>query len=101
MACEKCDTENSMMQFYAMQLRDAHKTIDNLRDEVTRLRTSNQSKVNSMQEKVTELKIQNQALKNKLEILQMRLEMSSACMTFPSQTLPIGPAEWFHPSNGF
>ncbi|KNZ46828.1 hypothetical protein VP01_6911g1 [Puccinia sorghi] len=45
-----------------------------------------------MQEKVTKLKIKNQALKNKREILQMRLEMSSAHMNFPSQTLPIGPA---------
>ncbi|KNZ50497.1 hypothetical protein VP01_4392g1 [Puccinia sorghi] len=63
MAREKCDTENSMMQFYAMQLPDANKTINNLRDKVPRLRTSDQSKVNSMQEKVTGLKIENQASK--------------------------------------
>ncbi|KNZ64254.1 hypothetical protein VP01_104g2 [Puccinia sorghi] len=44
MACEKCNTENSMMQFYAMQLRDASKTIDNLQEKVTRLRISDQSK---------------------------------------------------------
>ncbi|KNZ60167.1 hypothetical protein VP01_15g1 [Puccinia sorghi] len=36
------DAENSMKNFYAMQLRDANKTIETPRNEVTRLRTSNQ-----------------------------------------------------------
>ena len=54
---EKQENENGMTQFYAMQLRDENKTIENLRDEVNRLRTGDHSKVSSLQEKMTELKI--------------------------------------------
>ncbi|KNZ46198.1 hypothetical protein VP01_747g4 [Puccinia sorghi] len=58
-----------------MQLRDANKTIETLRNEVTRLRTSNQSKDTTLQEKVTELKIENLPLKSKVDLLQMMLEI--------------------------
>ncbi|KNZ56805.1 uncharacterized protein VP01_2313g5 [Puccinia sorghi] len=97
MARDKRDAKNSMTNFYAMQLRDANKLIETLCNEVTRLRTSNQSKVTTLQEKVTELKIQNQTLKSKVDLLQMRIEIYSSRMMFASQhrsALPV--LVWLH-----
>ncbi|KNZ54812.1 hypothetical protein VP01_2847g3 [Puccinia sorghi] len=87
---KKQDAKNSMTKLYAMQLRDANKTIETLCDKVTRLRNINQSKVTTLQEKVTESKIENQALKSKVYLLQMRLEIYLARMKFASQVAPFG-----------
>ena len=81
-----------MTQFYTMQLREANTTVEILKSKVTRLMAGNQSKVNTLQEKLTDLRIENQALKSKFKLLQMKLEMSLARMTFTSQPAP------FHPS---
>ncbi|PLW18272.1 hypothetical protein PCASD_16074 [Puccinia coronata f. sp. avenae] len=90
-ARQKREMENSMTQFYANQLRDAGKTIENLRDENNRLRFEDQSKANKLKEKLTELKIENSSLKAKLELLQMKIEMASSNNhQFNSQPLPFG-----------
>jgi deoxyribodipyrimidine photolyase-like uncharacterized protein len=90
-ARQKREMENSMTQFYANQLRDAGKTIENLRDENNRLRLEDQSKANELKEKLTKLKIENSLLKAKLELLQMKIEMaSSSNHQFNSQPLPFG-----------
>ena len=91
-ACKKQETESSMTQFYTMQLREANTTVEILRSKVTRLMAGNQSKVNTLQEKLTDLRIENQALKSKVELLQMKLKMSSARMTFTSQPAPFCPS---------
>ena len=75
-----------------MQLHKANKTIENLQGEVTQLKLGNQSNVNTLKEKVTKLMIENQALKSKVELLQMKLKMSLARMTFTSQPAPFCPS---------
>ncbi|KNZ43652.1 hypothetical protein VP01_9g10, partial [Puccinia sorghi] len=54
-----------MTNFYAMQLRDANKTIETLCNKVTRDQQSEQGHYPSR--KGTELKIKDQALKSKVE----------------------------------
>ncbi|WAR53730.1 hypothetical protein PtB15_3B239 [Puccinia triticina] len=85
-AREKRDRDNSMTAFYAMQLRDANKTIESLRNENNRLRMGDQAKSNKLKEKMTELQIENQSLKSKIELMQM---MSSNHL-FSSQPVPFG-----------
>ncbi|KNZ47488.1 hypothetical protein VP01_6364g1 [Puccinia sorghi] len=50
---KKCDNENRMTKFCAMQLRDVNKTVNKLRDKVNCLQTSDQRKVTLIQEKLT------------------------------------------------
>ena len=79
-----------------MQLQDANKSIENLcnkinclHDEINCLRMGDQSKTNELREKVTELRFENQSLKGKLELVQMKLDMSSSnphCFGFTPAT---------------
>jgi uncharacterized protein YlxW (UPF0749 family) len=74
-----------------MQLRDANKTIEKLRDKILWLQSGNQKKVTNLQEKVerlqekvTDLRIENETLKSQLEFMQMPPRM----YLFHSQPLP-------------
>jgi hypothetical protein len=88
---QKRETENSMLNFYATQLRDAGKTIENLREENNCLRMEDQSKANDLKERLTKLRIKNSLLKAKLELLQMRVEMAASnTHHFHSQLAPFG-----------
>ena len=85
-----------MSQFYAMQLKEAHKTIEKLRDENTRLRKEmnllrlgEQSRLAELQQKLNEQRFNNQALKNQVDMTQMRIEMLSGGRMFSSQ--PVFP----------
>ncbi|WAQ89899.1 hypothetical protein PtA15_11A591 [Puccinia triticina] len=73
-----------MATFYAMQLRDANKTIESLCNKINRLRMGDQAKSNELKEKMTELRIENQSLKSKIELMHM---MSSNHL-FSSQPVP-------------
>jgi hypothetical protein len=68
---EERDHQNSLVRFYLMQVCDANKTIEKLRDKILRLQSGDQKKVTDLQEKVTtlqekltELKIENEVLKS-------------------------------------
>jgi TolA-binding protein len=88
---EKRDYENGMSRFYSMQLRDANKTIELLREKINQLQHVEQQKVADLQEKVTELKIKNQALKSKMEFMQMSPAMYATHNQFNSQPIPFPP----------
>ena len=79
-----------MTQFYAMQLQEARKMVENLHKNTTQLRTSDWRKVNSLQEEVSKLRIENQMLKRKFYLLKMRLDIYTAWMAFNSQPLILG-----------
>jgi len=75
---QKRDLENGMTQFYAIQLQEANKTIQTLRDEntrlreeINRLRMGDITRANHLQEKVTDKKMEIQSLKGRCELLQM------------------------------
>jgi hypothetical protein len=77
---------------YLLQLRDANKTIDKLKDKILHLQSGNQQKVTNLQwkienlqEKNTKLRMENQALKSRLEFMQVPQGMFSAHQGFHSQ----------------
>jgi hypothetical protein len=93
---EKRDYENGMSRFYSMQLRDANKTIELLREKINQLQHVEQQKVADLQEKVTELKIKNQALKSKMEFMQTSPAMYATHNQFNSQPIPFPPSSSSH-----
>jgi TolA-binding protein len=89
-----------------MQLRDANKTNEKLRDKILELQSGNQKRVNDLQEKVTdlqekltELRIENQALKSHIEFMQMQPGRYSAHQGFHSQPPPFQNASSFSASS--
>jgi hypothetical protein len=52
---EERDKKNGLVQFYLMQLQDANKKNEKLRDKILELQSGDQKRVNDLQEKVTDL----------------------------------------------
>ena len=78
-----------------MQVRNANKTIEKLRDEILWLQSGDQKKVTDLQEKVTrlqekltKLKIENKVLKSWIQYMPMPPGMYAAHHVFHSQPLP-------------
>ena len=91
-ARKKQDTKLGMSHFYAMQLKEANKAVDRLREnntqlreEMNLLRLGEQSRMSVLQQRINELRFENEALKNKLEMIQMRYNMMSRGPMFASQ----------------
>jgi hypothetical protein len=77
-----------MTRFYSLQLCDANKTIESLRERINQLQNGDQLKVTELQGKVTELMIKNQALKSKIEFMQINPSICFGRNTFFSQPFP-------------
>ena len=97
---EKHNNKQAMLQFYAMQLKYAHKSIEKLHNENTHLRKETnllrlgkQSWLANLQQKLDEQHFENQALKNKVKFTQMRMEMLSGGPISSSQ--PVFPQRQF------
>ncbi|KNZ44401.1 hypothetical protein VP01_91g8 [Puccinia sorghi] len=102
---QKRDIETGMTHYYAIQLQEAHKTIQTLRNEtiqlrkeISHLRMGDISLSNELQEKVMDQKVEIQSLKSKFKLLRMRLKMyGTTSMGFASQPLmrhghPLNPS---------
>jgi hypothetical protein len=85
---EERDYQNSLTQFYSLQLCDANKTIKSLQERINQLQNGNQLKVTELKGKVTGLMIKNQALKSKIEFMQINPSMFIGHNTSFSQPLP-------------